>query len=127
MPECTRAWGIRVGKESPLRHHLPDRNDFPEDSSESTGERADRDQLHQTDRSCGLSAQGTPARHAPSRLSATGNTAETGTGNLWENSSPLASRAQLCEAWITEPALAVDIEVTDVFHQTPGPGTGEKV
>ena len=34
--------------------------------------------------------------------------------------------AELGEAWITEPALAVDIDVTDVFHQTPGPGTGEK-
>ncbi|WHZ16279.1 MAG: hypothetical protein OJF52_003128 [Nitrospira sp.] len=35
--------------------------------------------------------------------------------------------ADLCEAWITEPALAIDIDVTDVFHQTPGPGAGEKV
>ena len=34
--------------------------------------------------------------------------------------------AALGEAWITEPALAVEIDVTDVFHQTPGPGTGEK-
>ena len=33
----------------------------------------------------------------------------------------------LCEAWITEPALAIEIDVTDVFHQTPGPGAGEKV
>jgi hypothetical protein len=35
--------------------------------------------------------------------------------------------AALFEALITEPALAVDIEVTDVFHQTPGPGAGEKL
>ena len=33
----------------------------------------------------------------------------------------------VCEAWITGPALAVEIDVTDVFHQTPGPGAGEKV
>jgi len=33
----------------------------------------------------------------------------------------------LCEAWITEPAVAVEIDVTDVFLQTPGPGTGGKV
>ncbi|MGH7233716.1 MAG: pyridoxamine 5'-phosphate oxidase family protein [Nitrospiraceae bacterium] len=33
----------------------------------------------------------------------------------------------LFEALITEPALAVDIDVTDVFHQTPGPGAGEKL
>ncbi len=34
--------------------------------------------------------------------------------------------AQVCEGWITEPALAVVIQVTDIFHQTPGPGAGEK-
>jgi len=33
----------------------------------------------------------------------------------------------MCEAWMTEPALAVEIDVTEVFHQTPGPGAGEKV
>ena len=33
--------------------------------------------------------------------------------------------AVLCEAWVTEPALAVEIDVTEVFHQTPGPGAGE--
>lgn len=35
--------------------------------------------------------------------------------------------APICEAWITEPALAVEIHVTDVFLQTPGPGAGERV
>ena len=34
--------------------------------------------------------------------------------------------ASLCEAWITEPALAIDVDVSDVFLQTPGPGAGEK-
>ncbi len=34
--------------------------------------------------------------------------------------------ADMCDAWMTEPALAVEIDVTDVFHQTPGPGAGEK-
>jgi hypothetical protein len=33
----------------------------------------------------------------------------------------------MCEAWMTEPALAVEIDVTEVFHQTPGPGAGERV
>jgi hypothetical protein len=32
-----------------------------------------------------------------------------------------------CEAWITGPAVAVEVDVTDVFYQTPGPGAGEKV
>jgi hypothetical protein len=35
--------------------------------------------------------------------------------------------SSLVEAWITEPALAVEVNVTDVFHQTPGPGAGEKL
>jgi hypothetical protein len=34
---------------------------------------------------------------------------------------------ELAEAWITEPALAVEVDVTDLFAQTPGPGAGEKV
>lgn len=34
---------------------------------------------------------------------------------------------ETAEAWITGPALAVEIDVTDVFQQTPGPGTGEKI
>lgn len=34
---------------------------------------------------------------------------------------------ELSEAWIAEPALAVEIDVTDVFDQTPGPGAGKKV
>jgi hypothetical protein len=35
--------------------------------------------------------------------------------------------AQLGEAWVTEPGLAVEIDVTEVFLQTPGPGAGERV
>ena len=35
--------------------------------------------------------------------------------------------AALGEALITEPAVAVDVEVTEVFQQTPGPGTGERL
>jgi hypothetical protein len=33
----------------------------------------------------------------------------------------------MCEAWMTEPALAIEVDVTEVFHQTPGPGAGERV
>ncbi|WP_447976553.1 pyridoxamine 5'-phosphate oxidase family protein [Candidatus Nitrospira bockiana] len=35
--------------------------------------------------------------------------------------------AYFVEALITEPALVVEVDVTDVFLQTPGPGAGEKV
>jgi hypothetical protein len=35
--------------------------------------------------------------------------------------------AALSQALITEPAVAVEIAVTDVFDQTPGPGAGAKI
>lgn len=35
--------------------------------------------------------------------------------------------SKLSEAWIIEPTVAVEIAVTDVFEQTPGPGAGRKV
>ena len=33
----------------------------------------------------------------------------------------------LTEGWIVEPTVAVEIAVTDVFDQTPGPGAGKRV
>ncbi len=33
----------------------------------------------------------------------------------------------LSEAWIVAPTVAVEIAVTDVFDQTPGPGAGKKI
>jgi hypothetical protein len=33
----------------------------------------------------------------------------------------------LSEGWIVEPTVAIDITVTEVFDQTPGPGAGSKV
>jgi hypothetical protein len=33
----------------------------------------------------------------------------------------------LGEAWIVEPTVAVEIAVTDVFDQTPGPAAGKKI
>ncbi len=35
--------------------------------------------------------------------------------------------AELAEALIMEPAVAVEVAVSDVFGQTPGPGAGEKM
>jgi hypothetical protein len=34
--------------------------------------------------------------------------------------------AQLCEALITDPVLAVEVDVQESFGQTPGPGAGDK-
>ncbi len=33
----------------------------------------------------------------------------------------------LGEAWIAEPTVAVEMTVTDVFDQTPGPGAGKRI
>ena len=33
----------------------------------------------------------------------------------------------LGEAWIVEPTVAVEMAVTDVFDQTPGPGAGKRI
>jgi hypothetical protein len=33
----------------------------------------------------------------------------------------------LIEEWIVEPTVAVEVDVTEVFDQTPGPGAGRKV
>ncbi|HET9396748.1 MAG TPA: hypothetical protein VFO36_11875, partial [Nitrospiraceae bacterium] len=33
----------------------------------------------------------------------------------------------LTEGWIVEPTVAVEVAVTDVFDQTPGPGAGKRV
>jgi len=35
--------------------------------------------------------------------------------------------SKLSEAWIVEPTVAVEITVSDVFDQTPGPGAGRKI
>jgi hypothetical protein len=35
--------------------------------------------------------------------------------------------SQLCEAWIAEPTVTVEIAVIEVFDQTPGPGAGRKI
>jgi len=35
--------------------------------------------------------------------------------------------AALFRGWKTWPAVAIRIRVTDVFHQTPGPGAGERM
>lgn len=35
--------------------------------------------------------------------------------------------SELFSGWTAWPAIAVRIRVTDVFHQTPGPGAGERM
>jgi hypothetical protein len=60
----------------------------------------------------------TPAQRELSRLWHQGFTAELVAVGVSSASA---------EAWIVEPTVAVEIAVTDVFDQTPGPGAGRRV
>ncbi len=125
-PECTRAWGIRAGK---------DRTSVTVFLTEAISQKTlqnlrENGQIaisctRPTDHvACQLKGRLRAIRPAGQRdLESSRNWHREFVGELVAIGVP----AQLCEAWITEPALAVDIDVTDVFHQTPGPGAGEKV
>jgi hypothetical protein len=126
VPEATRAWGIHVKK---------DRRSFTifltEAVSRKTIENLNENGLiaisctRPTDHmACQLKGRLRTIRPANQR--------DREISTSWqrefvEELVALGVPAELGEAWITAPALAVDIEVTDVFHQTPGPGAGEKV
>jgi hypothetical protein len=126
MPECTRAWGIRVGS---------DRISVTIFLTEAISEQTLRNL-----RANGLVAISCtrPTDHVACQLKGRVQTIRPATrresqqSHAWqrefiEELVAIGVPASLGEAWITEPALAVEIRVTDAFHQTPGPGTGEKV
>ena len=126
MPECTRAWGIRVGKdratvtvfltEAISRQTLRNLKDNGRIAVSCT---------RPTDHvACQLKGAVRAIRPATKREAEQSRTwYREFVGELVAIGVP----PSLCEAWIIEPALAVEIDVTDVFHQTPGPGTGERV
>ncbi len=125
MPECTRAWGIRLGK---------DRRSVTIFLTKAISK-----QTLQNLRENGLVAVSCtrPTDHVACQIKGRVRTIrpsdrqdQTYRRN-WKREfigeiAAVGVPAALGEAWITEPALAVEIDVTDVFHQTPGPGTGEK-
>jgi len=126
MPECTRAWGIRVA---------PDRDTMTILLAETFAGKT-LDNLH---------ANGTiavsctrPTDHLTCQLKGRVRSIKPVTSNDRELSQrwhrefsvelkAIGVPATLIEGWIVEPTVAVDIEVTDVFDQTPGPGAGQKV
>ncbi|WP_447600408.1 hypothetical protein [Nitrospira sp. Nam80] len=126
MPECTRAWGIRVGKdrvsvtiyltESISRRTLKNVSDNGLIAISCT---------RPTDHvACQLKGRVRNIRQATKR--------DTEQSRAWhleflEELVAIGVPRSVGEAWITEPALAVEVDVTEVFHQTPGPGTGEKL
>ena len=126
MPECTRAWGIRVGKdrvsvtiyltESISRRTLKNVNDNGLIAISCT---------RPTDHvACQLKGRVRNIRQATKR--------DTEQSRAWhleflEELVAIGVPRSVGEAWITEPALALEVDVTEIFHQTPGPGTGEKL
>lgn len=126
MPECTRAWGIRVGK---------DRRSVTIFLTETISRKT-----LQNLRDNGLVAISCtrPTDHVACQLKGRlrairpVNPRDREHSKQWHSEFlgelvAIGVPTSVGEAWITEPALAVDIDVTDVFHQTPGPGTGEKM
>lgn len=126
MPECTRAWGIRVAK---------DRQSVTIFLTEAIS----RKTLQNLRKNGQIAISCTrPTDHVACQFKGRLRTIRPTNQHDQEHSKTwhrefigeliaIGVPAPLCEAWITEPALAIDIDVTDVFHQTPGPGTGEKV
>lgn len=125
MPECTRAWGIRVA-DSGSRVTI------------FLTETVSRQTLVNL-RSNGLIAISCtrPTDHVTCQLKGRvrsirpANQHDQDTSARWQKDFAgellaVGVPPRLCEAWITQPALAIDIDVTDVFVQTPGPGAGEK-
>ncbi|MCS6287898.1 MAG: hypothetical protein H8K10_02845 [Nitrospira sp.] len=126
MPESTRAWGIHVGKNRDSVTIF-----LTEAISRKTIENLKENGLVAI--SCTR-----PTDHVACQLKGRLQTIRPAGQRDRKNSSDwhrefveelvaIGVPADLCEAWITAPALAIDIDVTDVFHQTPGPGAGEKV
>lgn len=125
-PECTRAWGITV---------RPDRRSVTIYLTEACSRQTLRN-LKDNGRIAVSCTR--PTDHVACQLKGLVRTVRPATsreGKLsrsWHREFvaelvAIGVPSELGEAWITEPALAVEIDVTDVFHQTPGPGTGERL
>ena len=126
MPECTRAWGLRVGKDrASVTIYLTEAISQQTLRNLRTNGQVAISCTRPTDHvACQLKGRVRTIRPVTKR--------DTQQSRAWHREFigelvAIGVPPSLPEAWITEPALAVDIDVTDVFHQTPGPGTGEKL
>lgn len=126
IPECTRAWGIRVA---------PDRGTMTILLTETFAGKT-LDNL----RANGMIAVTCtrPTDHLTCQLKGSVRSIKPVTSvdrelsRRWhrEFSAELMAcgvSSTLSEGWIVEPTVAVDVNVTEVFDQTPGPGAGQKV
>ena len=116
MPECTRAWGIRLGK---------DRRSLTIFLTETISKKT-----LQNLRENGLVAVSCtrPTDHVACQIKGRVRTIRPSDreDQIDQRNWKREFIAELAAVGVPA-ALAVEIDVTDVFHQTPGPGTGEKV
>lgn len=126
VPQCTRAWGIRVNKdgrsvtifltETMSRKTL---QNMRENGQVAISCARPTDHM-----ACQLKGRLRTIRPAGAR--------DCECRNRWaqdfrEELIAIGVPAHLFDALIRDPALTVEIDVTEVFHQTPGPGAGEKL
>ena len=126
MPECTRAWGIRVGaKRDTVTIFLS--KAFAGQTLQNLRENGHiavtctRPTDHVTCQLKGQVRSMKPVASADRELS-----------RRWHREfmaelTAIGVPSALSEAWIIEPTVAVEIAVSDVFDQTPGPGAGGKI
>lgn len=126
MPECTRAWGIHVGT---------DRGAVTVFLSKAFAGKT-LDNLRENGRIAVTCTR--PTDHITCQIKGRVRSmkpvtsANRETSRQWHREFIAELRAigvpsALGEAWIVEPTVAVEMAVTDVFDQTPGPGAGEKI
>ena len=126
MPECTRAWGILVGVDRASVTVF-----LTEPISKKTLENLREN--GQIAISCARPTDHTACQlKGRVRVIRAANEHDREANRRWYRDflgelTAVGVPSHLGEAWITEPRLAVEVDVTDVFEQTPGPGAGEKV
>jgi predicted pyridoxine 5'-phosphate oxidase superfamily flavin-nucleotide-binding protein len=126
MPECTRAWGIRVAS---------DRSAVTIFLSEAIAGKT-LDNLRENGKVAVTCTR--PTDHITCQLKGCVRSmkpvtsANRQTSRQWHREfmaelAAIGVPRALGEAWIVEPTVAVEITVGDVFDQTPGPGAGKKI
>ncbi len=126
MPECTRAWGIRAA---------PDRGTVTILLAETFAGKT-LDNLRENGMIAVTCTR--PTDHLTCQLKGRVQTIKPVTSveqklsRRWHREFSAELKAigvssTLSEGWVVEPTIAVDVAVTDVFDQTPGPGAGKNV
>lgn len=126
MPECTRAWGMHVAAER-VSMTLFLAETFAGKTLDNLRDNGmiavtcTRPTDHITCQVKGLVRSIKPVTSAQRELSRRWHR------NFTAELMAVGVSATLTEGWIVEPTVAVEIAVTDVFDQTPGPGAGKRL